>query len=240
MSEVTAMSQSEYDAEYAKEMERLEAGGSPITPEEEVVQEEQQEPDELEALREQLAKNEKALKDTQRWAHKNSTELAALKREREEEQRAQSRPAILDDNPGLEEAIKHVATPVYQQEPDKNAQLIGTLEKALPELDKLLDEEEFKTIFFELRKDSIDAWLDDPLSAIRDINTLQTKYQSDKAVSNAQKDFEAKKKKLGSMSVPGGSGGKGMSTEVDAAQAMREMSDADFARLRNKTLGYAT
>jgi hypothetical protein len=219
-------------------MEKLEAEAkTPTTstqeevPNEEV-NEEAQTPDELQALKEQLAKQEKALKDTQRWAHKNSSELAALKREREELLKQQSRPAILDDNPGLEEAIKHIATPT------SNKGLVETLETALPQLDSLLDEEDFKKVFFAKRDESIDAWKADPLSAVRDISALQTQYLQDKAVANAQKDFTEKKKKLSSMSVPGGSGGKGMSKEVDEVKQVWEMSKADFDKQRAKVMGY--
>lgn len=229
-----------YQEEYDAAMAKLEAGEklTTSTVDEADVNTDAQTPDEIQELKEKLAKQEKALKDTQRWAHKNSTELATLRREREDQVRAASRPAILDDNPGLEDAIKHVATPASQQEPDANAQLIGTLEKALPDLDGLLDEEDFKKVFFELRKDSIDDWLEDPLSAIRDINALQTQYRSDKAVANARKDFEAKKQKLSSMSVPGGSGGKGISPEVDEVKQVWSMSKADFDKQRAKVMGY--
>jgi len=231
-----------YQEEYDAAMAKLEAGEDPIisTELEAGNQDDGQQTDEkpFSISKEEFEKLNKALKDTQRWGHQNATKLAKLEKEKEEQQRASTRPSILDDNPGLEEAISYVAQPVSTQEPDRNAQLIGTLEKALPELDGLLDEEGFKTAFFELRKDSIDSWLDDPLSAIRDISTLQTKYQSDKAVSNAQKDFEAKKKKLGSMSVPGGSGGKGLAPEVDEAKDVWNMSKADFDKQRAKVMGY--
>jgi len=235
---MSVVEKSQYDIEYDAAMAKLEAG-EPITSQEEVVIEpeglEQQEPDELQALKEKLEKQEKALKDTQRWAHKNSAELAALKREREQQDYAASRPSILDDNPGLEEAIKHVAAP---KEQSPNAPLVQVLEQALPELDGLLNEPDFKERFMELRKDSIDTWLDDPLSAIRDISSQITNYQSEKAVANAQKDYQTKQRKLSSMSVPGGSGGKGISKEVDEAQAIREMSTQDFNKMRAKTLGY--
>jgi hypothetical protein len=227
-----------YQEEYDAAMAKLEAGDTSTSTvvKEETHEAETQTTEQTIVTKEEFDKLQKALKDTQRWAHKNSTELATLKREREELIKQQSRPAILDDNPGLEEAIKHIASP--KEEVNPNSALIGTLEKALPELDGLLDVPEFKEQFLALRKDSIDEWLDDPLTAIRDINNLQTTYKSDKARNDALKDYEAKQKKLGSMTVPGGSGGKGISKEVDEAQLWRDMPKAEFDKKRAKTLGY--
>lgn len=230
----------QYQKEYNAAMEKLEAESKKTdentlveeTPEAEEQQAEAQTPDEIQLLKEKLEKQEKALKDTQRWGHQNAAKLAKLEKEREELIKQQSRPDILDANPGLEEAIKHIAQPTAQKD------LVQTLETALPELDGLLNEEEFKEKFFPLRDSSIEQWKADPLSAIRDISALQTKYLQDKAVANAQKDFAEKKKKLSSMSVPGGSGGKGLSKEVDEVKQVWNMSKADFDKQRAKVMGY--
>ena len=228
--------QIEYDAAMAKleaeSGDKPETNTSPVENVEAQAEASQQTPDEIQLLKEKLEKQEKALKDTQRWGHQNAAKLAKLEREREEAIKQQSRPTILDDNPGLEEAIKHIATPSTQKD------LVQTLETALPELDGLLNEDEFKELFFPLRDSAIDTWKADPLSAVRDISALQSKYLTDKAVANAQKDFAEKKKKLSGMSVPGGSGGKGQSQEVDEVKQVWNMSKAEFDKQRAKVMGY--
>lgn len=233
---MSAVKSDTYQQEYDAEMAKLEAGDTSTSKVEAEANTETQTPDEIQALKQQLANQEKALKDTQRWGHGLSNKVANLEKERENLKKQQSRPTILDDNPGLEDAIKHIAGTNEQENPD--VPLVAALERALPELDGLLDYPDFKDQFMDLRKDSIDAWRQDPLTAIRDINKLQSTYQSGKAKNDALKDFQEKQKKLGSMSVPGGSGGKGISKDVDEAQAMRDMPKAEFDKLRSKVMGY--
>jgi dsDNA-specific endonuclease/ATPase MutS2 len=60
-------------------------------------------------LRTRLEKAEKMAKDNQAWATKAAQEAAQLRREREQEQRAKAKPAILDANPELADAIRYVA-----------------------------------------------------------------------------------------------------------------------------------
>jgi hypothetical protein len=55
-------------------------------------------------------------KDNQAWATKLAQEAAQLKREREQREREAKKPAILDANPELAEAIRYVA-----QDPDRPA-----------------------------------------------------------------------------------------------------------------------
>lgn len=190
---------------------------------------------EMERLRKETESNAKALKDTKAAFTRTSQELAALKREKEQEKHAAARPAILDANPGLEEAIRHVKP---DPKPDPMAQVAGVIEKAIPDLERMLDDAEFKAKV-DAARPSDGAWAD-PLIAIRDITAVRSDFIRDKAVSTARADFEKKSKKLGAMEVDGGTGGAGGSDtkQVDAAKAVWAMSATDFAKQRAKTLGY--
>ena len=244
------MSDTQYQKDYDKAMADLEAG-KPITlaeepavekPDEEEAQAETNSVDEPKVqqksedtnLEERLIKAEKALKDTQRWGHNVSEELANLKREREQAARAAEKPSILNQHPELEQAIEYVnATPKKQ-----DLDLATILDRALPDLNTLLDDQEFKNKFFKVRDDSNGTW-DDPLAAIRDVNSLIVTFEKDRAIADAQKDFAKREKKLTAMSVPSGSGGSSTpQKEINEADRIRDMPKSEFEAMRHKALGY--
>ena len=111
----------EYQKAYDDEMNRLEAGtepekvDDPITEPgkaeepEKAPEAEPEKPDPLADIQARLDKTEKALKDTQAWGTRNAQELAKFRKEQEEHAHKASRPLILDEQPELEEAIRHVA-----------------------------------------------------------------------------------------------------------------------------------
>jgi hypothetical protein len=235
----------EYKAIYDKELERLEAEAEkPSTtsevqaePEktEEVKEEPKESPDELKT---RLAKVEKALEDTKRWGHQQSAELARIRREREAEKHSATRPEILDQNPGLEDAIKHVAkTPTVSPE----ITWLEMVSKAIPDAEKLLSNPEFEKSAKERRSELGAEW-DDPLVAIRELSELRTQHLTKQsvqgAIEQARKDFESKAKKRTGMEVPGGSGGKSETKSEDEAKKIRDMSSEDFQKMRNRVLGY--
>src|SRR5215470_13199511 len=114
----------EYDEAYQKEMDRLEAEAkgksepeakAEAKPEEKPAEPKPEEPkqdqptEREQALLKRVESTEKALRDTQQWGHKLAAQVRAVEQEREKDRHAATRPAILDQNPGLEDAIKHVS-----------------------------------------------------------------------------------------------------------------------------------
>jgi hypothetical protein len=188
-----------------------------------------------------LASVEKALADTQRWAHQNAAEVKRLKKEAEERERAAARPAILDDNPGLEDAIKHVsgAAPVAANSQENN--WLETVNGVLPDLENLLETSpDFRALAQQKRTEMGASW-NDPIAAARELGQLQAQYQSKQATASAveaaRKDFALRQKKSTAMQVPGGGGSKTV-TDTSEVDRINNMSDAEFAAMRNKTLGF--
>jgi hypothetical protein len=234
----------EYQEAYDKEMQRLEAG-DPKEPPKEEPKEEPKEPITLEKpdeTKQRLESLEKALKDTQAWGTRTSQELARLKKEREVEKHASTRPPILDQTPGLEDAIKHVAT--VPERPSQENWLMS-VSQAIPDVEQLLGNQEFHSKAQQKRMEFGTEW-DNPLIAIRELSTLKAEHLKNQAVSvavekareQARQDFESKAKKKTAMSVPGGSGGRDSTKTQDDAQKVWDMPEKDFQSMRSKVLGY--
>lgn len=243
----------EQQAEYDKEMQRLEAeaGATPkpgvkadaattsTVKDDAKADTKTDAPTETaEQLSARVASAEKALKDTQRWAHENAAKVKRLEREAEERKRTETRPAILDANPGLEDAIKHVAAPA---QPSGQQEWLQTVAHAIPDVETLLAEPAFFAKAKE-RQATLGAEWDNPLTAIRELSDLKTEHLSNRnttlALDAARKDFAEKAKKRSAMEMPGGSGGRDTQQKVDEVQAVWAMSDADFAKQRNKVMGF--
>lgn len=190
-----------------------------------------------------LEKVEKALRDTQRWGHENAAKVKRLEKEAEEGKRAATRPAILEANPGLEDAIKHVAGTRTESEADAKAAWLSTVSRAVPDVEQLLGDQAFHAKA-SARKAELGSEWDDPITAIRELSSLRTDHLSQKAsqaaVEAARKDFDTKSKKRNAMEVPGGSGGKDGADPKgeDAAKRYREMSKEDFAKERSRVMGF--
>jgi len=244
----------EYQEAYDAELKRLdEAGDTPITSEAATAEpaavtadpaEESPQPsveDQIRELRESNERLEKQARDNQSWATKNAQELARIKKERDEQIRQQNRPKILDDVPGLEEAIRHTATPTAAAPPPEQA-WGDTVVKALPDIDGLLADPGFFQKASEVRQKLGQDW-NDPLIAIRELSNARAEHMRatavSKAVEQAQRDHAAKAKKLGAMAVPGGSGKPGAAkTEQEEVERINTMSDEDFAKMVRKAKGY--
>lgn len=201
----------------------------------------------LARLEAELTSTQKALKDTKRWAQESNTRAKRLEQERAAEKHAASKPAILSDNPGLEEAIQHVAgVPASQPgnpgvaNEDDWATAVGT---ALPDLDALLAKNpELVTKAQALRNDLGADW-HNPYIAIRELGKLQAEHERAAVAATAQaqarQDFERSKQKQTAMSVPGGgSSSRPPANPVDDPNRYTTMSSADFNKERAKVLGY--
>lgn len=194
-------------------------------------------------LERELESTKKALNDTKSWASRNAAEVKRLKQEQEERDRRANRPQVLDDNPGLEEAVRYVTgAPAAGQpakfDPDKWAEAVGT---ALPNLDALLAQHPDLTAKATAKAQELgEAW-NDPLVAIRELGALQIEHERAQVAAAAQaaaaRDFAKRKQQQTAMTVPGG-GASRQAPPVDQAKRYETMSSADFAKERARVLGY--
>lgn len=248
------MTDEEYQAEYDKATKALE-DGKPVepakTPEPEVakveepkapkakVEEPAPEVDPLKELREKVEKTEKALKDTQAWGTKNAQELANLRREQQERERAATRPAILDENPELEAAIKYV-NPQPVQQHDSNEEWKAIISKAHPGIfDVTIDPELEQALMVRLQ--SLGAEVQDPLIAIREISREKEAY-AERMIGKRFAAESAKAAQKTAMSVPGAGAGVARTapqdTDLEAKNRILNMSPSEFEKERRKVIGY--
>lgn len=208
-------------------------------------------PDPVEELRKEIAERDKkfdglakSLRDTQRWGHENARMVKKLNAELAEERKARTKPPILDANPGLEQAIEHVAGPEKRDVPEGNTWL-DTVTRALPDFNdrELLADDAFFAKVEAKRRELGEDW-NDPILAIRELSVLRGSHLSEKAsaaaVEQARKDFEAKAKKRPAMDIPDGSGTRATQEEKDQqkeAERVRTMPKAEFEKMRSKVLG---
>lgn len=251
MSELTA---EEYQRQYDEARAKLDAAapGQPeATPAAEPEPEQVTEPvkaeeapqvDPLEELRAKLEKAEKIAADNKAWATKQSQELAALKREREQQQREAMKPAILDANPELVDAIRYVASdPAPQRQiEDRQMQWQSMIEAAHPGIfDKSIDPELEQALL--AKRDSLgESWYD-PLVAIREI-TAEKLAHTERMIGKKYMAEAAKAAQKSAMSVPGAGASAAKAAPVDPQEEMAKrissMSPADFEKERRRVLGY--
>jgi hypothetical protein len=185
----------------------------------------------------------KALNDTKAWASRNAAEVKRLKKEQEERDRRANRPAVLDDNPGLEEAVRYVTgapaggKPAF--DPDAWADTVGT---ALPGLDALLDQNPaLRDKATAKARELGEAW-NDPIVAIRELGALQIEHERTRVATAAReaaaRDFETRRKQQTAMSSVPGNGATRQAPPVDQAQRYATMSSADFEKERRRVMGY--
>jgi hypothetical protein len=194
------------------------------------------EPDPFAEMKARLEKAEKALKDTQAWGTKNAQELAAIRKERE---RQATRPAILDANPELEQAIKYVV-PVQEINPEQVRQnewrqIVETAHPGIFDTD--IDPELEKAVL--ARFDGLGGAQSDPLIAIREITAEKLAF-AERQLGKRLIAETAKANQKSAMSVPGaGSGGAHKATvdsDLEAVNRINSMSSAEFERERQKAL----
>lgn len=257
-----------YDAEQQKEyddaMAKLEAGDQPITSAEVVSQpaetevvtpEAKDEPatevvaepvitevDPVEELRTKLEKAEKALKDTQAWGTKNAQRLAEIERERVLQQREASRPQILEANPDLEDAIRHVVSDPTQriEQEDQQEQWRNVVNAAHPGIFQVPDGDELVESILVRAKELGGEW-DNPLIAIREI-TAQKLAHTERQLAKKYEADAKKSAQKSAMSVPGAGGSATPVAPIDPDKAevnrIQNMSDADFEKERKKARGF--
>lgn len=228
------------DGKFTK-VEPAQAEPEPVTtPEAESAKTEEADP--IKLLEERVAKAEKIARDNQAWATRLAQERAQERREREAAERERAKPAILDANPELADAIRFVAhdpTPQHQEAArQQNWQTAiekvhpGIFDASIdPELEKALSER-FKAVGPDIQ---------DPLVAIREITAEKLAY-TERQVGKRFAAEAAKQAKVSAMTVPGAGAGGGARTAPDAALAeverIKNMSDADFAKEVRRVKGF--
>jgi hypothetical protein len=196
--------------------------------------------DPLAEMRTRLEKAEKMARDNQAWATKAAQEAAALRREREQEQRAKAKPAILDANPELAEAIRYVTTDPTPKQPGPNDVWRQAVESAHPGIFTVPDEDELvKSIAARAARDASE-W-GDPFGAIR-IITEEKLAHGERQLGKRFAAEAAKLAQKSAMSVPGAGAGSAPKGPVDAqlaeVQRIQSMSQADFEKEVRRVKGF--
>lgn len=201
----------------------------------------EEKPDPLADLRARLEKAEKIARDNQAWATRLSQERAQEKREREQREREANKPAILDANPELADAIRYVAQAPAEQ-PDHKAQFFEIVDRAHPGIfSKDIDPDLEKGVLTRVEALS-EAERNDPLVFIREVTQEKLAH----AERQLGKRFAAESAKLAqksAMSVPGAGAGSGAKqAPVDAqlaeVQRIQSLSDAEFQKEVRRVKGY--
>lgn len=198
--------------------------------------------DELAELRARAERAEKIAKDNQAWATKAAQEAAALRRQQEQRDREAAKPAILDANPELADAIRYVATdpaPQHQAE-DRQAAYQSTIEKAHPDafaadMDPGLQESIAK------------AWQGlgdaaaDPLEVVRVITQEKLAF-TERQVGKRFAAEAARQQQKSAMSVPSPGASSVAVAAPDAqlveAQRISKMTDREFEAEVRRVRGY--
>jgi len=196
---------------------------------------------ETDLIREELEKTKKALKDTQAWGTKSQQRLAEIERERQAAEREATRPAILEANPDLADAIRHVVNdpaPQLQREQQED-EWKYVVAKAHPGIfDDSLDKELEKAVYDRLT--ALGDAISDPIVAIREITAEKLAF-TERQIGKRFIIEQEKQKDKQALSVPklGGSAERTNPSKDDSeVQRIKSMSDADFAKEVRKAKGY--
>jgi len=186
----------------------------------------------LEQIKARLEAAEKALRDTKAWGTQKAQEAAALRKAQEAAQREAHKPAILEANPDLADAIRYVATDDsqrYAQDQEiAQQQWQDTVRAAIPDIDDLLENGDFMEA---MKGRAQDVDWSNPIIAIREINSEIRA----RAVQAAQQAANAAKveSKRSAATIPSGGLRQSIKTtnsEEEQLRKFQNMSDADFER----------
>lgn len=213
-----------------------------VKAEEPAKQPEEKPVDPVEELRQRLEKTEKALKDTQAWGTKNAQRLKEIEQERLRQEREANKPAILDANPELADAIRYVATdPTPQiQAANKQQEWMAIIDRAHPGIFSAdIDPDLEKAIL--ARREAGGADWSDPLVAIAEI-TAEKLAHAERQISKRFAAEAAKLQQKSAMSVPV-AGSSPVATQpvnkqLEEVNRIMKMSDAEFAAEVRRVKGY--
>lgn len=188
--------------------------------------------DPLAEIKARLEKAEKMAKDNQAWATRASQEAAQLRKEREQRQREAAKPAILDANPELADAIRYVAhDPAPQRAAeDRQAQMVSIVEKAHPGIFSNDADPELVDAIAKRIEALAPEERQDPFVFIREI-TAEKLALSERQLGKRFAAESAKLAQKSAMTVPG-AGRSGVMTPIDdqlaEVQRIQGLSDKDF------------
>lgn len=198
--------------------------------------------DPLAELTARLERAEKSVRDTQAWGTRMAQEAAVLRRQQDAEQREASRPAILDANPELADAIRFVATdPAPQQQAEARTAAFQTvIEKAHPDAFAVDMPEELQTSIAKAWQDLGDA-AQDPLEVVRVITQEKIAFTERQTGKRFTAEL-ARQQEKSAMSVPGPGKSSAVASPQDAqlaeAQRISNMTDREFEAEVRKVRGY--
>ncbi|MDQ2823551.1 MAG: hypothetical protein M3Y65_24760 [Pseudomonadota bacterium] len=176
-----------------------------------------------------LERTEKSVRDTQAWGTRMAQEAAALRRQQETQQREASRPAILDENPELADAIRFVATdPAPQHQAEARATAFqSVIEKAHPDAFATDMPEELQTSIAKAWQELGDA-AQDPLEVVRVITQEKIAFTERQTGKRFTAEL-ARQQEKSAMSVPGTGKASAVVSPQDAqlveAQRISNMTD---------------
>lgn len=198
--------------------------------------------DDIAELRARLEKAEKMARDNQASFTRAAQEAAALRRAQEQRDREAARPAILDANPDLADAIRFVAsdpTPQHQAA-DRIAAFQSTIEKAHPDAFSTDMPEELQASIAKAWQELGDA-AEDPLEVVRVITQEKLAF-TERQVGKRFAAEAARQQEKSAMSVPGPGASSAArapeDTQLAEVQRIQNMSDADFAKEVRRVKGY--
>lgn len=199
-------------------------------------------PEMVAELKAEVEKAKKVARDNQAAYTRAAQEAAALRRQQEQQQREATKPAILDANPELAEAIRYVASdPAPQQQAEtQQKQFQSVIEAVHPDVFSNDLPEELQTAIA-TRWQSLGDEAKDPLAIVRVI-TEEKLAHNERQVGKRFAAEAAKLQQKSAMSVPGaGSSSVAIAPVDEQAEAVRRfqtMSDADFAKEVRRVKGY--
>jgi hypothetical protein len=202
---------------------------------------EKQPEDPLAEFKARLERAEKMAKDNQAWATRVAQENAEIKREQERREREAKKPAILDANPELADAIRYVAADPVPQQPDPRTAWSQAVDKAHPGIFQLPDDDELvKAVAARAQKEP-EAW-NDPFVAARMI-TEEKLAVAERQLGKRFAAEAARQAQKSAMSVPGAGAGSGVNVApVDAqlaeVQRIKNLSDREFQAEVRRVKGY--
>lgn len=199
-------------------------------------------PDPMAEMRAEIARLGKVAEDNKAWGTRTAQALADLKRERQEQERIAARPKILDANPELEAAVRYLV-PDGREDRREDARYTSwkaTVESVHPGiLGNEVDPELLKAL--EGRKTALgDEQWGDPMVVIREVTAEKLAHANRQADRRIAAEV-AKLTQKSAMSIPGPGATattRTGSSDQDAVDRIRNMSDAEFERERRRTLGY--
>lgn len=198
--------------------------------------------DELAEWKARAEKAEKIARDNQAWATKAAQEAAALRRQQEQRDRDAAKPAILDANPELADAIRYVtADPAPQHEvEDRKAAYQSTIEKAHPDAFAADMDPELQESIAKAWQGLGDAAAD-PLEVVRVITQEKLAF-TERQVGKRFAAEAARQQQKSAMSVPSPGASSVAVAPQDAqlaeTQRISKMTDREFEAEVRRVRGY--